>query len=188
MGAAALMTAFVALLRAVNVGGTGKLPMKELKAACEDAGLKRVSTYIASGNLVFASDKSAAAVKTLIAALLRERFGLAKNHTLIRAPDRLTDVIAGNPFADAAAERPHLLMVNFLDGLPPAGAAEALAAFDGPERLHLAGDHLYIDYGAGVARSKLTPAFLDKALKVPGTSRNWNTTNKLLEMARALES
>jgi uncharacterized protein (DUF1697 family) len=79
-----------------------------------------------------------------------------------------------------------MLMVSFLDGLPPPGAAAALAAYDGPERLRLDGDHLYIDYADGIARSKLTAAFLDKALKVPGTGRNWNTTNKLLEMAQAL--
>jgi uncharacterized protein (DUF1697 family) len=181
------MAVFIALLRAINVGGTGKLPMKDLKAACEKAGLSQVSTYIASGNVVFDSDKSAAAVKSLIADLLRNRFGLTKNHTLIHTPGKLAKVIAGNPFAAAATERPNKLMVNFLDGLPRPGAAAALAAYDGPERLQLAGDHLYIDYVEGIARSKLTPAFLDKALKVPVTGRNWNTTNKLLEMARALE-
>jgi uncharacterized protein (DUF1697 family) len=181
------MAVFIALLRAINVGGTSKLPMKDLKAACEKAGLNQVSTYIASGNVVFDSDKSAAAVKTLIADLLRHRFGLTKNHTLIRTPGNLAKVIAGNPFAAAATERPNQLMVNFLDGLPRPGVADALAAYDGPERLQLDGDHLYIDYVEGIARSKLTPAFLDKALKVPVTGRNWNTTNKLLEMARALE-
>src|SRR5271154_6245386 len=51
-----LMAAFIALLRAINVGGTGKLPMRELKQACEAAGLKQVSTYIASGNIVFVSE------------------------------------------------------------------------------------------------------------------------------------
>src|SRR6202030_1198587 len=138
-----LMAVFIALLRAVNVGGTGKLPMQHLKAACEEIGLGRVSTYIASGNIVFESDKSAAAVKTLIADLLRDRFGLSKNHTLIRTPGQLAKMIAGNPFAAAAAKRPNLLMVSSLDGLPQPGAAEALAAYKGPERLHLAGEHLY---------------------------------------------
>jgi uncharacterized protein (DUF1697 family) len=180
------MAVFVALLRAVNVGGTGKLPMQDLKAACEMAGLRQVSTYIASGNIVFATDQSAAAVKALIAKLLRDRFALPKTHTLIRTPRELAKVIAGNPFAAAAAKRPNLLMVNFLDGLPPPGAAAALAAYDGPERLRLDGDHLYIDYADGVGRSKLTPAFLAKVLQVPATGRNWNTTNKLLQMARAL--
>jgi uncharacterized protein (DUF1697 family) len=182
------MAVFVALLRAVNVGGTGKLPMRDLRAACADAGLRRVSTYIASGNVVFETDQAAAAVKSLIGELLRERFGLDKNHALIRTPRQLARVIAGNPFADAAAKRPNLLMVSFLDGTPPAAAAGAFAAYDGPERLHLAGDHLYIDYAEGVARSKLTPALLGKALRIPATSRNWNTTNKLLEMGRALEA
>jgi len=181
------MAVFIALLRAVNVGGTGRLPMQDLKAACEKAGLRQVSTYIASGNVVFNSDKSAAAVKGLITDLLRDQFGLAKNPTLIRTPRKLATVIAGNPFAAAAAKRPNLLMVNFLDGLPPPGAADALSAYDGPERLQLDGDHLYIDYAEGAARSKLTPAFLAKTLQVPATSRNWNTTNKLLEMARALQ-
>jgi uncharacterized protein (DUF1697 family) len=73
-------------------------------------------------------------------------------------------------------------------GLAQSGAADALATRAGPERLHLDGDHLYIDYAEGIARSKLTPAFLDKALQVPSTGRNWNTTNKLLEMARAFRS
>src|ERR1700730_13362739 len=128
------MAVFIALLRAVNVGGTGKLPMQHLKAACEEIGLGRVSTYIASGNIVFESDKSAAAVKTLIADLLRDRFGLTKNHTLIRTPGRLAKVIAGNPFAAAATERPNKLMVNFLDGLPRPGAAAALAGYERAER------------------------------------------------------
>jgi uncharacterized protein (DUF1697 family) len=75
-------------------------------------------------------------------------------------------------------------MINFLDGPAPAGLADALSAYRGPERLRLDGEHLYVDYAQGIARSKLTP-FLDKTLKVPATARNWNTTNQLLEMARA---
>jgi uncharacterized protein (DUF1697 family) len=181
------MAVFIALLRAVNVGGTGKLPMQDLKAACTKAGLKRVATYIASGNVVFETDRSAPEVKILLTQLLRDRFGLTRNHALIRTPRSLAKVIAGNPFAAAAAERPNWLMVSFLDGLPPSGVAEALCAYQGPERLKLDADHLYIDYTQGVARSKLT-AFLGKTLKVPATGRNWSTTNRLLEMARALEA
>ncbi len=181
------MPVFIALLRAINVTGTGTLPMKDLKAACEASGLKQVSTYIASGNVVFSSGKSAAAVKGVIAGILRDRFGLTKNHTMIRTPDDLAKVIARNPFADAAADHPNWVLVNFLEARPPASAAAALAAYSGPERLHLDGTHLYIDYTQGVGRSKVTPAFLEKALAVPSTGRNWNTTLKLLDMARAIE-
>jgi uncharacterized protein (DUF1697 family) len=66
------MTAYVALLRAVNVGGTGKLPMTELKAMCEAAGLDQVRTYIASGNVIFSSGKSEDAVRSAIEKALEE--------------------------------------------------------------------------------------------------------------------
>jgi uncharacterized protein (DUF1697 family) len=181
------MPVFIALLRAVNVGGTGKLPMRDLKAACEDAGLRNVATYIASGNLVFHSAKSAAAVSRLIGDILRDNFALTKNQAFVRTPDRLAQVIGRNPFATAAEKRPNHLMIGFLGGVPMPGAAAALAAYRGPEQLHLESDHLYIDYAEGAAKSKLTPAFLDRTLGVSATARNWNTANKLLAMARALE-
>jgi uncharacterized protein (DUF1697 family) len=181
------MAVFVALLRAVNVGGTAKLPMKELRAACEKGGLARVSTYVASGNLVFACDQTAKEAKAIVAGVLRDSFGLTKNHTLVRTAKELAQVIAANPFGDAAAERPSRLAIIFLDGMADAGAAERLAAYGGPERMHLQGEHLYVDYLEGMGRSKLTPSFLEKALKVPATARNWNTTNTLLAMARELE-
>jgi uncharacterized protein (DUF1697 family) len=185
------MPVFVAFLRAVNVGGTGKLPMRDLKTVCEERGLRDVATYIASGNLVFrspkAGDASTAALARLLGEILRERFGLPNNQALIRTPDRLAEVIERNPFAVPAAKRPNLLMVSFLDATPPPSAAAALAAYRGPEQLHLDGDHLYIDYVEGAGRSKLTPALLAKALQVAFTARNWNTTNKLLAMGRALE-
>jgi len=59
------MTSYVALIRAVNVGGTGKLPMRELVTLCEDAGFQAVRTYIASGNVVFLSKRKAADVKSM---------------------------------------------------------------------------------------------------------------------------
>ena len=64
------MTSYVALLRAVNVGGTGKLPMSDLKSMCEKAGFARVRTYIASGNVVFGSDLTEAGVKATLEAAL----------------------------------------------------------------------------------------------------------------------
>src|SRR5579859_152620 len=113
------MSVFIAVLRAVNVGGTGKLPMKELKTACEAAGLRNVSTYIASGNLVFDHDGGADQVQAVIASILRDRFGLTKNHAIIRTPDALARALAANPFADAAADRPSSLMLQFLEATPP---------------------------------------------------------------------
>jgi uncharacterized protein (DUF1697 family) len=180
------MSVFIGLLRAVNVGGTGKLPMPAFRTACEAAGLGHVSTYIASGNVVCSSDKSASCVRELIREILSERFGLPNNDPVIRTPSDLVRIITRNPFSDAAEARPNLLQVHFLDGPPSRGAEALLAGFDGPERLLLDGQHLYIDYVAGIGRSKLTPAILDKMLQVPSTGRNWNTILKLRDMAQAI--
>lgn len=178
------MSVFIAVLRAVNVNGTGKVPMKELKAACEAAGLRNAATYIASGNVVFEYEGSAEQAQSIIAGILRDQFGLTKNHTIIRTPDSLAQALADNPFPDAASERPSSLMLQFLEAIPPEGAAEALAGWARPERIHLSGDYLYIDYQEGVGRSKLLPAVIERMLKVAGTARNWNTAQKLLEMTK----
>lgn len=178
------MSVFIAVLRAVNVSGTGKVPMKELQAACEAAGLRDVATYIASGNVVFEHDGTAEEVRAIIAGILRDKFGLTKNHTLIRTPEALARALADNPFPNAASDRPASLMLQFLESVPPAGAAEALAHWAGPERIHLSGDHLYVDYVEGMGRSKLLPAVIERMLKVPGTARNWNTSRKLLDMTK----
>ncbi|HSB59600.1 MAG TPA: DUF1697 domain-containing protein [Methyloceanibacter sp.] len=60
------MTAYIALLRAVNVGGTGKLPMEDLRALCVEAGFAKVRTFIASGNVIFSCRKSEAQVRAIL--------------------------------------------------------------------------------------------------------------------------
>src|SRR5262245_26640428 len=107
------MTSFVALLRAVNVGGTGKLPMSDLKALCEELGFTSVRTYIASGNVVFASRKSEHAIK----AALEKRLAAGKPvGVLVRNAAEMAQVAADNPFPHAA---PNRTMAIFLDEAPP---------------------------------------------------------------------
>ncbi len=191
------MPIHIALLRAVNVGGTAKLPMSGLRAACEAAGLRNVETYIASGNLVFESALDAAGAEHVVAGVLRDAFGLTKNHALVRTADEVAAAMSGNPFEDAARERPNWLSLYFLSGAAHENAARIVAEYGGPERLSLAGQvslagHvslagqvLYVDFVNGAGRSKITPAFLDKTLGTPATARNWNTCGKLVAMARA---
>ena len=69
------MTSYIALLRAVNVGGTGKLPMEDLRALCAEAGFAKVRTFIASGNVVFSCRKSEAHVKAVLEARLGDYAG-----------------------------------------------------------------------------------------------------------------
>ena len=170
------MTSYVALLRAVNVDGTGKLPMTDLKALCEQCGFARVKTFIASGNVVFHSGKSAAQVKKALEGALLEYAGKSVG-VHIRTASEMTAVLAANPFPEAPGNR---TVAIFLDEPPPADALEK-ATGRRDERLGLGLREIYVHYGEGMADSKL---------KIPaaktGTARNMNTVAKLAEMALAL--
>src|ERR1700744_381781 len=109
------MAAFVALLRAVNVGGTGKLPMSELKAMCEELGFTSVRTYIASGNVVFGSRKSEGAIKSALEKRLAAYAGKPVG-VLVRNAAEMAEVSAKNPFPKAA---PNRTMAIFLNEAPP---------------------------------------------------------------------
>jgi uncharacterized protein (DUF1697 family) len=170
------MTTFVALLRAVNVGGTGKLPMRDLVALCEAAGFTQVKTYIASGNAVFASKKSEAQVKAELERALLSYAGKPVG-VLVRTAAEMADVAANNPFPEAA---PNRAIAIFLDQPPP---ADTLATLSGQkdEEVRLGVREIYVHYGDGMGTSKL---------KIPaakaGTARNMNTVAKLAEMAAEL--
>jgi len=170
------MTAFIALLRAVNVGGTGKLPMAEVKALCEAAGSAQVRTYIASGNVVFASRKPEAVVKADLEARLAAYAGKPVG-VMVRTAAEMAAVRDANPFPDQA---PNATVAIFLDDAPPRDAAEqAVGRQD--EQISLGRREIYVHYGAGMGQSKL---------RIPaaktGTARNLNTVAKLAAMAGEL--
>jgi uncharacterized protein (DUF1697 family) len=170
------MTAFIALLRAVNVGGTGKLPMSDLKALCEAAGFTKVKTYIASGNVVFEAAMTeaevAAALDSKLIVYARKPVGV-----LVRTAAEMAAVLAANPFPDAA---PNFTVAIFLDTPPAKDALDGVVAADG-EDVRLGKREIYVHYPNGQGRSKL---------KLPaakaGTARNINTVGTLARMAKEL--
>jgi uncharacterized protein (DUF1697 family) len=170
------MGSFVALLRAVNVGGTGKLPMSELKQICEELGFGTVRTYVASGNVAFTSRKSEAAVKAMLEKRLEAHAGKPVG-VLVRTAAEMAQVLADNPFPKAA---PNRTMAVFLDRAPP---ADTLAGIRGQrnEQVRLGRREIYIHYGEGMGTSKLVVA----ATKT-GTARNMNTVAALARMAAEL--
>lgn len=167
------MPTYVALLRAVNVGGTGKLPMSELRAMCERAGFANVRTYIASGNVVFTSTLGASRVKQQLEAAL-EAFAGRRVPVLVRTAAEIREVLERNPFPDS--ETKHTVAI-FLDEPP---AADTLARITGRknEEVRLGRREIYVDYGGGMADSRLKiPAARD------GTARNMNTVAALAKLA-----
>jgi uncharacterized protein (DUF1697 family) len=170
------MPAYVALLRAVNVGGTGKLPMADLKTICEACGFAKVRTYIASGNVVFTSGKREAAVKAALERSLAAHTGKPVG-VLVRTGEEMAAVAASNPFPDAA---PNRTIAIFLDAPPPANAAVDVAN-QKQEAIRLGTREIYVHYGDGMAESRL----VIRAAKA-GTARNMNTVAKLAELAASL--
>lgn len=167
------MTTYIALLRAVNVGGTGKLPMAELRAMCEAAGFEDVRTYIASGNVVLRSKLGAPRVRAALEAQLQAYAGKPVG-VVVRTGAELRRALDANPFKQAAPNRTVLI---FLDEAPPADALAAVKHRNG-EEIALGEREIYVHYGDGMADSKL----VIPAAKA-GTARNLNTVAKLIEMA-----
>ena len=168
------MAVFVALLRAVNVGGTGKITMDDLRALCESAGFGNVRTYIQSGNVVFTSKHGAAAVQQKLEAALAKKMGKPVG-VHIRTPAEIAAIIDRNPFKKAA---PNRLLVLFLDRAAPKNALADLT-IPGREEVALSGREIFIHYPDGMGRSKLKIPFASTA-----TGRNLNTVTKLLELCR----
>ena len=182
------MPTYVALLRAVNVGGTGKLPMADLRKLLDGLGFKNIETYIQSGNVVFDAAGSAAKVKAAVEAGLEKLMG-APVEVMVRTHEELSRIIADNPFAAQAAADGARVHVGFLAGVAPAGAQAALQAIVTKyparrDRFHLAGNVVYLHLPDGASETKFSGKTLDKAIGAPGTGRNWNTVLKLHAMSK----
>jgi len=167
------MKTLIALLRAVNVGGTGKLPMSDLKVLCVKAGFANVRTYIASGNVVFDSDRSEAQVKAALEGALKKYAGKPVG-VLVRSASEMAAILAANPFPKAA---PNRTVAIFLDECPADDVLDGVTGRNG-EQIRVGKREIYVHYGDGMATSKLKI----RAAQT-GTARNMNTVAKLVAMS-----
>jgi len=168
------MAIYVALLRAVNVGGTGKLAMKDLCTLCGDAGFTGARTYIQSGNVVFGSRLAEPGVKAKLEKVLAQKMGKPVG-VLVRSGPELESILKRNPFKTLPGNR---VLVLFLNDAP---ARDALAGLKipGREEVKLDGREVFVHYPDGMGQSKLRIPFA-----ATGTGRNVNTVEKLAALAR----
>lgn len=172
----------VALLRGINVVGKKKVPMATLRSLAEELGWRSVATYINSGNLVCEARGAPTTLASRLEAAIEEQFGFDVA-VIVRTAADWRRYAAGSAFADAETTRPSHLLLALAQRAPPKDAARVLQPYcGGGERVAVRGDALWIDYASGVARSKLTPAVLDRAVGSPVTARNWNTVQALARM------
>ncbi|HXI86595.1 MAG TPA: DUF1697 domain-containing protein [Parvularculaceae bacterium] len=176
------MTRWICLLRGVNVLGSSTLPMKELAALFTRLGLKKVETYIQSGNVVFSSPaRSAGPLAAKIRRAILDAQGIDP-HVIVITQDELEAAARHNPFPKAVRE-PKTLHLFFLDAEPQdpdIGKLELRRAKR--ERFALIEKVFYLHTPDGFAESKVRGA-IERALGVPATARNWRTVTKLIELA-----
>jgi uncharacterized protein (DUF1697 family) len=184
------MTVYVSMLRAVNVGGTSRIKMDALRTVYESIGLKDVRTLLQSGNVVFRSAIAdrAQLVKRIMQEIERQLELTVE--VILRTSAEIASIVERGPVLSPRADKAKLV-VMFLSGVPDAAAQAALAKWHkdrkGPEMLEMRGPEIYLYYPEGIGRSKLSNAVIESKLDIAGTARNWNTLEKLIETARALE-
>jgi uncharacterized protein (DUF1697 family) len=170
----------VAFLRGINVGGAGKLPMADLREIVSGCGMEDVRTYIQSGNLVFRSPQpDTRSVETRLRKAIADATQLDPE-VHVRTAGELASVVDANPFADRTAD-PKQLHVTFLTEDP---AEITLAPEDfAPEAWEVGERVVYLYLPDGIGRSRLATQ-LGRGNGPTGTTRNWRTVTKLLEMTR----
>ncbi len=178
----------IALLRGINVGGKHPLAMKDLALIATKLKLLHVSTYINSGNLLFASEQPPSLIETALESALEKRCGFAIP-VVIRTLSQWSEYANSTPFLEAQQTRANLLHLALSKAAPLANTVATLSLKAvSNEQLALARDALWIDYVEGAGRSKITPAHIDKATGSPTTSRNFNTVQKLHTLLSALSA
>ncbi|HEY4391871.1 MAG TPA: DUF1697 domain-containing protein [Paenibacillus sp.] len=185
------MAIYIALLRGINVGGKNKIKMADLKRILTESGLKRVQTYIQSGNVLFESDETEGVLRQHIEQQIETAFGFPIS-VVLRTEQELRAIAAKCPFteeqiaaADAASDT-ESLYVAFLMDIPADQDLERLSKYEtDQEQYHVLGRDIYLLFSDSVRNSKL--AVQIQKLSSPSTVRNWKTFNKLLSLAEEVK-
>ena len=184
------MNTYLILLRGINVGGKNKLPMADLKKCLEELGFSQVITYIASGNVILKSDRRPDEIKALIEEALPKRFKLDNEliKVLVLTHSQLKAIIDNKP--EGFGEQPEKYHSDaiFLMGID---SVQTMPVFDPREGVDQVWPGDGVIYSQRLS-SQRTKSRLNKIIASPAyksmTIRSWNTTKKLLEMLRQLDS
>ena len=169
----------VFFFRAVNVGGTAKLPMADLRALAAELGATEVQTYIASGNLIATPPGDPATFARALETAVEARFGFTRE-VIVRDAAALRAARDAHPFVIAD---PAFSNLAPLTGTPTEAARAAAAGLPvGSDAWAIIGDDLHVRYAHGAGRAELDVARLLRTLGVVGTARNLRTIDALLAL------
>jgi uncharacterized protein (DUF1697 family) len=172
------MTGYVALLRGVNLIGKSTLRMADLKAIADDLGLENATTYIASGNLIFTSDRPEEKLQLMLEKDLQKHMG-KDIRVVLRTAGEMEKVVNANPFTDQPGNR---VQAFFLNEPPPKDLVSTVRNQADDERIATGPREVFVAYGErGIGKSRLRIPAAEA-----GTARNMNTVAKLAELAREM--
>jgi len=179
------MQTFISILRGINVSGQKKILMADLKKLYESLEFSEVQTYIQSGNVVFKSDSKISDIqlarKIEKAISAKYKFEVP---VIIRTKEELEKILSQNPFTKEKSIDLKKLHVTFLSETPDREKVVQIEEVDfSPDQFIIKGKEIYLHIPNSYGETKLSNKFFENKLKVSATTRNWNTVNKLLELA-----
>ena len=168
----------ITILKGINVGGKRKILMADLKSMCEKLGLKNVTTYIQSGNLIFNSDKPNSELENDLERAISEKYGFDVP-VIVRTEKELENSIDNNPFFNKDADIKQLHLTFLKENI------EKTLNFNyEPDKFKIDDKDSFVFCAGKYHESKLTNNFFEKQLKVGATTRNWKTVLKLSELSK----
>ena len=178
------MTRYAAFLRGVNVGGHKLIKMADLRELCLEGGLLEVQTYIQSGNIVFSSPAQGGLAEK-ISLLIRAAYGF-EVAVLVKDCAEMGRIIDANPLARDGGYEVKGLYATLLEAIPTENAVLAMARSGKVrEKFAIIGDVVYTWYAQGYGKSDFSNNFIEKALGLRATTRNWTTMLALAQLTRA---
>ena len=175
---------YIALIRGINIGRNKRIKMADLVKTLESLGFKNVKTYLQSGNVIFEHDSTDIwEIARSIERKIGETFSFSVD-VIIRTKDELENTVKGNPFIKEPDIELDNLHVTFLSDIPDQKTVLNLDINKAEnEKFEIIGREVYLYCPNGYARTKLKNDMFEKKLNTTATTRNWKTTNKLLELS-----
>ena len=178
---------FIALLRGINVSGKNKIPMKDLSNMLIELGFKHIQTYIQSGNILFRSQiENQTEIGQKISAKILEKTGFSVP-VVVLTLNELKNIIENNPFALDNSRNKDFFHVTFLSDYPALDKIKPINdSTDNTDEFIVSEKVVYLYCPQGYGNTKLTNTFFEKKSGVTATTRNWRTTNELLNLALSM--
>jgi uncharacterized protein (DUF1697 family) len=181
------MPTYIALLRGINVSGQKPVPMADLQKLFEKLGFKGAKTFIQSGNVVFkAPEGEPGALAGLIEAGIKKKFAFDVP-VIVRTLEELSSIVKGNPWRKQKLAGNERVYISYLDKAPSKEAIKVLAAVAAdPDEIIVKKTEVYILARSGYGKSVFSNTLMEKKLKVRSTTRNLETSGKLIALGESL--